>query len=360
MLPKDGRFGAGPSRIRPEQMRALYAAEEMGTSHRQAPVKNRVASLKSGLRELFSLPSSYEIVFGLGGATTFWAVATSSLIEARAKAAVFGEFGAKFASDVARAPWAEVEVVEAAPGSLAMIEDAQPQADSYLYTENETSTGVVSPLYRGAPAPALTIVDATSIAGASVVDWEKVDVYYFSPQKCFGSEGGLWIAVLSPAAQERARRLGAAKDRFMPAALDLSEAMKQSAADQTVNTPALATLILFDEQVRWMLAEGGMPAMVQRTREGSSLVHSWAEERDFASLFVEVPRWRSPVTTTVDFAPEVPILQIAKSLRDVGVVDIEGYRKLGRNQLRIASFPSTPPSDIAALLESLDWMIARS
>lgn len=340
-------------------MQALCSASEMGTSHRKAPVKDRVASLKSGLRDLFSLPPSYEIVFGLGGATAFWAVAATSLVEGRAKAAVFGEFGAKFAADIARAPWAEVEVVEAPAGDLAIIEEADEGVDTYAYTENETSTGVVSPIYRPAPSPALTLVDATSIAGASVVDWQSVDAYYFSPQKCFGSEGGLWVAVLSPQAVERAKKLERATDRFMPATLNLAAAIKQSAANQTVNTPALATLILFDEQVKWMLANGGMPEMVSRSQAGATLVQEWAENRDFASLFVKNPAWRSPVTTTVSFAPEVPILQIANALREVGIVDIEGYRKLGGNQLRIASFPSTPPSDIAALLDCLDWMIER-
>lgn len=360
MLPSDGRFGAGPSRIRAEQMQALCSATEMGTSHRKVPVKDRVASLKAGLRDLFSLPPSYEIVFGLGGATTFWAVAATSLVENRAEAAVFGEFGAKFAADISRAPWAEVEVVEAPPGELAIIQEPGEGVDTYAYTENETSTGVVSPIYRPAPSPALTLVDATSIAGASVVDWESVDAYYFSPQKCFGSEGGLWVAILSPAAVERARELEHATDRFMPAALNLAAAIKQSAADQTVNTPALATLILFDEQVKWMLANGGMPEMVRRSQAGATLVQEWAESRSFAAPFVKVPKWRSTVTTTVSFEGDVPILQIAKELREVGIVDIEGYRKIGGNQLRIATFPSTPPSDVAALLDCLDWMVERA
>lgn len=358
ILPADGRFGAGPSRIRAAQMHALCAAQEMGTSHRKAPVKARVASIKDGLRELFSIPAGYEIAFGVGGATVFWSVATVSLVETSAKAAVFGEFGAKFAADIAAAPWTSITETIAPAGELAVVEDSSAEADTYVYPQNETSTGVASPLYRGAPG-ALTLVDATSIAGATPVDWEVVDAYYFSPQKCFGSEGGLWTAVLSPAAQERAERLTQSKSRFVPASLNLSSALKQSKANQTVNTPALATLILFDEQVQWMLGEGGLPAMTERTRAGSGLVQAWAQERPFASLFVEDPAWRSPVITTVDFDASVPVLKIAEELRKVGIVDIEGYRKLGRNQLRIPSFPSIPPEDIAALLATLDWMIER-
>lgn len=360
LLPRDGRFGVGPSRIRPEQMEVLSQAEEMGTSHRQSPVKARVASLRDGLRELFSLPSSYEIALGNGGATAFWGVATTSLIEEKAKAAVFGEFGAKFAEDIAAAPWAHLNVVEASPGSLATVEDAVAQADAYAYTQNETSTGVVSPLYRGAPSPALTLVDATSIAGAAVVDWSLVDAYYFSPQKCFGSEGGLWVSVLSPEAVERAERLAKDTDRYMPAILNLAEAVKASRADQTLNTPAIATLILFDEQVRWMLDNGGLSAMETRARAGANLIHEWAETRPFASLFVTDPALRSPVTTTVDFAPQIDVYALARTLREVGIVDIEGYRKLGRNQLRIASFPSVETSDIGSLLACLDWMVDQS
>lgn len=360
LLPADGRFGAGPSRIRPSQLEVVAHASEMGTSHRQAPVKSRVRSIREGLRELFSLPPSYEIALGLGGATSFWAVAATSLVESQAKAAVFGEFGAKFAADVASAPWASVEIVEAPAGQLAEVHDERAEADVYAYPHNETSTGVVSPLYRGAPTPALTVVDATSIAGALTVDWEMPDVYYFSPQKCFGSEGGLWIALLSPAAQERAARLATSRDRFMPASLNLAEALRQSTADQTINTPAIATLILLDEQIQWMLDQGGLPAMQRKAQSGADTIQRWAEERSFASLFVEVPEWRSPVVTTVDFAQEIPALKIAAALRDVGIVDIDGYRKLGRNQLRIASFPSIDQADIEALLACLDWMIERT
>ncbi len=357
LLPGDGRFGSGPSRIRAEQMKVLSEASEMGTSHRQAPVKARVRSIKEGLRELFSIPEGYEIAFGMGGATAFWAVATTSLIEHSAHAAVCGEFGAKFAADIAAAPWASVQVTEVPAGQLALIPGDAPAADTYVYAQNETSTGVVSPLYRAGSSPALTLVDATSIAGATEVTWDEVDAYYFSPQKAFGSEGGLWVSVLSPAAVDRAERLAGSNDRYMPSFLNLAEALKQSRLDQTLNTPAIATLVLFDEQVKWMLQSGGIEAMQARARAGSTLIQDWATERPFASLFVENPPWRSPVTTTVDFAPEIDADALAKTLRQVGIVDIEGYRKLGRNQLRFASFPSIPTQDIQSLLNCLDWMI---
>ncbi len=357
LLPADGRFGAGPSRIRAAQVDVLARAEELGTSHRKAPVKDRVESIQSGLAELFSLPDSYEIVLGLGGATAFWAVATASLIDVKAKAAVNGEFGAKFAADIAAAPWASLDVVEAAPGFLAMVEDDTAEADTYVYAQNETSTGVVSPLYRGAPSPALTLVDATSIAGASLVDWDLVDAYYFSPQKCFGAEGGLWIAALSPAALQRAAELVDKPGRYVPSFLNLADAARQSRVHQTVNTPAIATLILLDEQVKWMRENGGLRAMADKARTGATLIQEWAQSRPFASLFVQEPQWRSPVVTTVDFSPQIDVNALASTLRKVGIVDIEGYRKLGRNQLRIASFPSIPTADIAALLDSLDYLI---
>lgn len=356
-LPHDGRFGAGPSLVRPAQVDALSRARELGTSHRQSPVKDRVHSVQDGLRELFSLPSSYEIVLGLGGATAFWSMAATSLVDSHARAAVFGEFGAKCAADVGAAPWVSVEVTAAPAGELAMIEDDLPDADTYLYPHNETSTGVVSPLYRGAPTPALTLVDATSIAGAAPVDWDLVDGYYFSPQKCFGSEGGLWLSALSPAAIARAEEVTRRTDRFVPSFLNLTEAIKQSRAHQTLNTPAIATLILLDEQVKWMNQAGGIDVMARRSRAGADAIAQWASERPFASLFVQDPELRSPVVTTVDLDPRIAVDKVSGSLREVGIVDIEGYRKLGRNQLRIASFPSISPADIQALLRCLDWVI---
>ncbi|WRS31121.1 phosphoserine transaminase [Actinomycetaceae bacterium MB13-C1-2] len=360
MLPSDGRFGAGPSRIRQEQVDALYAATELGTSHRKPAVKSRVHSIREGLSELFTLPSGYEIAIGNGGATAFWSVAAASLVRERAKCAVFGEFGKKCASDWAAAPWLQVVVNEAPPGELSAVRDDIAQADVYAYPQNETSTGVASGLYRGAPGDALTVVDATSIAGASTVDWDLVDTYYFSPQKCLGSEGGLWLSILSPAAAQRAEELSANKaGRFMPSFLNLASALKQSRLDQTLNTPAIATLILLDEQIKWLLDQGGLAAAQDKAAAGAKLIADWAEKRPWAQMFVKDPEERSIVTSTVDLAPEVPAAEVASVLREVGILDIEGYRGLGRNQLRIASFPSVETADIGALLECIDWVAGQ-
>lgn len=363
MLPSDGRFGAGPSRIRPEQVRALANATELGTSHRKPPVKQRVRSIREGLKELFSLPDGFEIVLGNGGATAFSPIVATSLVRETARAAVFGEFGAKAAKDLAAAPWLDVEVVEGAPGTLVTIADDVPTADVYAYPENETSTGVVSPIYRGAPGDALTVVDATSIAGASVVDWDMVDVYYFSPQKVFGADGGLWVAVLSPEAQARAEQVNTderwTRGRYVPAFLNLSQAIRNSKADQTLNTPAIATLVLLDEQVKWLNAQGGLVAASEKAQAGASLISNWAENSDYASMFVKDAAWRSPVVSTVDLSPEVSATEVSNILRRAGIVDIDGYRKLGRNQLRIASFPSIETSDIANLLACIDWVVSE-
>lgn len=360
MLPADGHFGSGPSRIRPEQVRVLATASELGTSHRKPAVKSRVHGIREGLAELFSLPTGYEIAIGNGGATAFWSVAAASLVRSSTKNAVFGEFGGKCAADWQAADWIHVETVRADPGKLATVQDQVAQADVYAYPQNETSTGVQSPLYRGAPGDALTVVDATSIAGAVTVDWDLVDTYYFSPQKCLGSEGGLWLAVLSPAAIERVEEVAANRgSRFMPSFLNLSTALKQSRLDQTLNTPAIATLILLDEQVRWLLDQGGLAAAQAKASAGARAVSDWADQRDWARMFVEDPEHRSIVTSTVDLAPEVSADEIAKTLHEVGVHDIEGYRGLGRNQLRIASFPSVETEDIKALLNCVDFVASQ-
>lgn len=362
LLPADGRFGAGPSLIRSEQTQALAHASELGTSHRKPPVKARVGSIRDGLSALFSLPDGFEIVLGNGGATAFWPIMAASLARDSVKAAVFGEFGAKAAADLGAAPWLDMEMVKAPAGELAEARDDIPFADLYIYPENETSTGVLSPLYRGAPGDALTAVDATSIAGAHSVDWDLVDVYYFSPQKALGSDGGLWLAVLSPAAQERAlemhalMRAGDSGNRYMPSFLDLAQALRNSKSDQTLNTPAISTLILLDEQIQWLLEQGGLARAAKKSKTGADMVAAWANTRPYASMFVQDPALRSPVVSTVDLIPELPAAEVAAALRAVGVVDIEGYRKLGRNQLRIASFPSIATEDIAALLASIDWI----
>lgn len=361
VLPQDGRFSAGPARIRRKQVEALCNAVELGTSHRADPVKERVRSVQEGLEALFSLPEGYEIVLGQGGATQFWPIIATSLASESVKAAVFGAFGNKAAKDVAAAPWLETEIVEAPAGQVAIIQDSSPEADVYMYAANETATGVVSPLYRGAPGSteSITVVDATSIAGAQTVDWSEVDAYYFSPQKVFGAEGGLWVSVLSPAAVARAESLANATDRYVPAMVNLAAAIKQSRAHQTVNTPSISTLILLDEQVRWMRDSGGLEAMAEKAARGAQLIQRWAEKKPYASLFVEVPQLRSPTVTTVDFVDEIPIREVARALREVGVYDIGGYGKMGGNQLRIPSFPNIETSDIEALLATLDWVIER-
>ena len=323
LLPEDGRFSAGPARIRPQQVEALCRATELGTSHRADPVKERVRSVQEGLKALFSLPEGYEIALGQGGATEFWPIIATSLARQSVKAAVFGAFGDKAAKDVAAAPWLDTEIVEAPAGQIAIIQDSSAEADVYMYAANETATGVVSPLYRGAPGSkeSITVVDATSIAGAQTVDWAEVDAYYFSPQKVFGAEGGLWVSVLSPAAVARAESLAGATDRYVPAIMNLAAAIKQSRAHQTVNTPSISTLILLDEQVKWMRESGGLEAMASKAARGAEMIQRWAEEKPYASLFVEVPQLRSPTVTTVDFADEIPIREVARALREVGVSD---------------------------------------
>ena len=358
MRPKDGRFGAGPSLIRPAQMQVLHKSTEMGTSHRKPAVKARVASIKAGLAELFSLPEDYEIVLGNGGASAFWPIAAVSLIRSQARFATFGSFSKKFAADARKANWLTVSLDEAENGSLTRVQ--ADGSDAYGYAHNETSTGVTSPIYRVSDnSQALTLVDGTSIAGAAPIDLHDVDAYYFSPQKAFGSDGGLWWAILSPAAIERAKELTARTDRFVPDFLNLTKAIEMSRQDNTVNTPAVATLILMDEQIQWMLFKGGLPSMYQKAAAGAKLVQDWAAARDFATPFVENEAWRSPVISTIDLDPAIDVATLANGLREAGIFDIEGYRALGRNQLRIASFPSIATEDIAALLECLDYTIER-
>lgn len=379
MWPSDGRFGAGPSLIRPAQVQALARASELGTSHRKPPVKARVASIKAGLSELFSLPGGYEIALGNGGASVFWPLAAVSLIREQARFGTFGSFSKKFAKNAASAPWLQVSTDEAPTGSVAIVQE--DGSDAYGYPHNETSTGVTSPIYRvganeaggsagaggsavggstaDSPDGALTLVDATSIAGALEVDLSLVDAYYFSPQKVFGADGGLWFAILSPAAIERSAELTARTDRFVPEVLNLTAALEMSRKDNTVNTPAVATLVLMDEQIQWMLNQGGLPAMAAKALAGAQLVQEWAESRSFARPFVENPEWRSPVVTTVDLDERIDAAALAAGLREAKIYDIEGYRGLGRNQLRVASFPSIETSDIEALLACLDYAIER-
>lgn len=376
LQPSDGRFGCGPSKVRSAQVEALSASPLIGTSHRQRPVLDLVASIREGLRALYALPSEWEIAIGNGGSTAFWAVATTSLVRERAAHAVFGEFGQKFADETLAAPFlAPSLVLSAEAGAVATLvdeaalsafaQDEGPAVDLCAYPHHETSTGALSPLYRVTPGSAgvsddaLTVVDATSIAGGLNADVTATDVYYFAPQKCFASDGGLWFALLSPAAQERARELHAVKDRWMPQFLDLSIALDNSVKNQTLNTPALATLIMMDEQIQWMLASGGLPAMEARCRASSGAIYTWADAHPHAAPFITREEWRSPVVATVDFDEAVDASYLARVLRANGVVDVEPYRKLGRNQLRIATFPSVESVDVEKLVASIDWVIAQ-
>lgn len=364
LLPADGRFGSGPSLVRDDQIQRLVDGNTprthnliMGTSHRQPPVKDMVAEIRDMLARLFSIPEGYEVVLGNGGSTAFWAVAATSLIEGRSAHATFGEFGTKFYDEAARAPFLSApKRFDAAPGKLAQVEITEG-ADVYAWPHHETSTGVVSDVKR-VTDNGLMLVDATSIAGGIEVDISQTDAYYFAPQKCFGSDGGIWFAILSPEAQERAFKMHKDNSRWMPQFLDLSIAINNSLKNQTLNTPALATLLMMHAQLEWMLAIGGLEATAKRSRKSTSMVYEWAEKNQYATPFVRDPQLRSPVVATIDFEG-VDAAQIASALRYNGVVDVEPYRKLGRNQLRIGAFPSVEPNDVAALLRSIDYVIEK-
>ena len=356
LLPQDGRFGCGPSKVRPEQLEAVMArmTSVMGTSHRQASVKNIVGSVREGLTSLFNLPAGWEIVMGNGGSTVFWDVATFGLIRERSHHLVFGEFSSKFAEASAAAPHlADPIIVSSDPGTHpAAASDAT--CDIYAYPHNETSTGVAMSPVRPAK-DGLVVVDATSAAGGLMWDPSQVDVYYFAPQKCFASDGGLWLAACSPAAIEQIREIKATK-RWMPASLDLSIALDNSVANQTYNTPALATLIMLDEQVKWINSNGGLSWAASRCAESARNMYSWAEARAFATPFVANPAQRSDVVATIDI-DGVDANQISAILRANGVVDTDSYRKLGRNQIRVGMFPAIDPADISALTACIDVVV---
>jgi phosphoserine aminotransferase len=362
LRPADGRFGSGPSKVRPEQIAALANSGPtyLGTSHRQAPVRSLVQRVREGLTELFALPDGYQVVLGNGGTTAFWEVAAFGLVRERSSHVAFGEFSSKFAQVVRAAPWlGEPTVIESPPGS-----HPQPRAaagvDTYALTHNETSTGVAMPIRRvaDADAGALVIVDATSGAGGLPVDVGQTDTYYFAPQKCFGSDGGLWIALMSPAALERAAEIGGS-GRYVPGFLSLRVAIDNSVKQQTCNTPSVATLIMLTEQVDWMLAQGGLGWTVARTADSSSRLYTWAEKSPYATPFVADPAQRSQVVGTIDFADTVDAAAVAAALRANGIVDTEPYRKLGRNQLRIAMFPAIDPGDVEALTACIDFVVER-
>jgi len=370
LLPADGRFGCGPSKIRDEQLSFLNSLQPaapasgstpgvLGTSHRQAPVKDLVGSVRDGLSELFRAPDGYEILLANGGATTFWDSSVHSLIERRSQHLTFGEFGAKFGKAAGAAPWLEDPDIRAAePGSRSETA-AVEGVDVYAYPHNETSTGVMTEVRRvHADEGALTVVDATSGAGGLDFDARETDVYYFSPQKNFASDGGLWFALVSPAAIERIERI-AASGRYIPESLSLAGPLENSRKNQTLNTPALATLALMDEQVRWINSNGGLSWAAARTAQSAATLYRWAEETAVTTPFVADQAHRSHVVVTIDFDDSIDAGALARALRANGVVDTEPYRKLGRNQLRIATFTAIDPSDVEALTASIDYVLER-
>jgi phosphoserine aminotransferase len=362
LRPVDGRFGSGPTRIRPEQVAALAAAGTtlLGTSHRQAPVRGVVQRVRQGLAQLIALPDDYLVVLGNGGTTAFWDAAAFGLIDRRSQHLAFGEFSSKFAKVTAAAPWLDdPSVISSSPGTHPWPA-AEAGIDAYALTHNETSTGVAMPVRRvaGADDGALVLVDATSAAGGIAVDPAEFDVYYFAPQKCFGSDGGLWLALMSPAAVERVARI-AASDRYIPEFLSLQVAIENSRLQQTYNTPAVATLLLLAQQVEWMLANGGMAWTTERSATSSGILYTWADKSPLATPFVADPAERSPVVATIDFADSVDATALSKVLRANGIVDTDSYRKLGRNQLRIGTFPAVEPSDVEALTACIDYVLER-
>jgi phosphoserine aminotransferase len=360
LKPADGRFGCGPSKVRPEQLAALAAAgaSVMGTSHRQKPVKNLVHRVREGLSDLFSLPEGYEVVLGNGGTTAFWDIAAFGLIKQKSQHLHFGEFSSKFASVAAKAPWLEEPtVIKSEVGSHPNAK-AEPGVDVYALTHNETSTGVAMPIKRVGDDDSLVLVDATSGAGGLPVEAGEFDVYYFAPQKSFASDGGLWIGLFSPRALARVDEI-AAGGRFVPEFFSLPTAIDNSVKDQTYNTPAVATLFLLADQLDWMNGNGGLAWTTSRTADSASRLYTWAEKTAYTTPFVADPAQRSNVVGTIDFADGVDAAEVAKVLRANGIVDTEPYRKLGRNQLRIGMFPAIDPDDIEALTACVDHVVER-
>lgn len=360
LKPRDGRFGCGPSKLRDGALESLLSSGRsiMGTSHRQKPVKNVVNRVRTGLTSLFSLPEGYEVVLGNGGSTAFWDIATFGLIEKKSQHLSFGEFSSKFATAAKEAPFLdEPSVIKSEPGThpLPIVEAG---IDVYALTHNETSTGVSMPILRPKGSDgALVLVDATSGAGGLRVSASEFDCYYFAPQKSFASDGGLWLALMSPAAIERAMKVKA--NRWVPAFFDLTIAIENSRLDQTYNTPALATLILLADQIEWMNSNGGLEFASGRSEKSAQTMYSWAERTSYTSPFVTDPAMRSNVVATINFDDGIDALEIAKVLRANGIVDTEPYRKLGKNQLRIGMFPTVDPDDVAALTQCIDFVVTE-
>jgi phosphoserine aminotransferase len=362
LLPKDGRFGSGPSKVRTAQVDYLASigTTVLGTSHRQAPVKNLVGAVREGISELFSLPEGYEVVLGNGGSTAFWDIAAFGLVRERAQHLAFGEFSSKFATVTNNAPFlGESTIIKADPGSLADPR-AEAGVDVYAWPHNETSTGVMAPVRRvaGADEGALVLIDATSGAGGLPVDVAEADVYYFGPQKCFAADGGLWLAAFSPAALARVEEI-AATGRWVPDFFSLPTAIDNSRKNQTYNTPAVGTLALLKAQLEWLNGQGGLDWAVKRTADSSGRLYEWAERTTYTTPYVADPAHRSQVVATIDFADDVDASSIAKVLRANGVVDVEPYRKLGRNQLRVATFPAVEPDDVSALIACVEHIVGQ-
>jgi len=358
LKPKDGRFGCGPSKIRPEALAALAASGSsiLGTSHRQPAVKNVVGRVRNGLKDLFNLPDGYEVVLGNGGSTAFWDVATFCLIKEKSQHLVFGEFSSKFASGVKSAPFlGEPTVISSDPGSHPEAV-AEAGVDAYALTHNETSTGVAMNIKRPTGSEGLVLVDATSAAGGLTVKASEFDAYYFAPQKSFASDGGLWLSIMSPAALARVEEISATK-RWTPAILDLGIAIENSKLDQTYNTPAVATLILLAEQIEWMNSNGGLEFSAGRSAKSAETLYGWAEKTSYTTPFVVDPSMRSKVVGTINFDDSIDANAVAKTLRANGIVDTESYRKLGKNQLRIGMFPAIDPTDVEALTASIDFVV---
>lgn len=360
LVPNDGRFGCGPSKVRPEAVEALAQVSTtwMGTSHRQAPVKQVVASVRNGLTELFSAPDGYEVILGNGGTTAFWDALSFAMINSTSQHLVFGEFSSKFAEVVTAAPHLGApQVIEAPYGSYAGPQ-GRPGVDLYALTHNETSTGVAVPILRptGADASAIVAVDATSAAAGLRVNLAETDVYYFAPQKCLASDGGLWLALCSPSAIERIERIKSS-GRWMPASLDLSIALENSRKDQTYNTPSLATLFLMDQQLQWINSNGGLDWSSKRCDESATILYGWAERQSYTTAFVSDPSLRSHVVATIDLDSKIDAAKLCKVLRANAIVDIEAYRKLGRNQIRVALFPAIEPTDISALCACIEYVV---
>ena len=362
LLPSDGRFGCGPSKVRPEALAALAGSGSavLGTSHRQPPVKNLVRRVREGMSTLFAIPDGYQVIMGNGGTTAFWDAAALGLVRHRAQHLTFGEFSAKFATVTRKAPFlADPQIIATDPGD-APDPIAAADVDVFAWAHNETSTGVAVPVRRpaGATEDQLVLVDATSGAGGLPVDVSQADVYYFAPQKVFGSDGGLWLALASPAALTRIAEI-AATDRWIPEFLSIATALDNTAKDQTLNTPAVATLFLLADQLDWILGNGGLDWATKRTEDSSSRLYDWARDSEFATPFVRRPELRSQVVGTIDFADTVDAAAVAKTLRANGIVDTEPYRKLGRNQLRIGMFPAIEPADVSALTTCIDYVVER-